>query len=139
MTFMLNNAGALAMASVPDVCKTPSPAGPVPMPYPNIATTQMADPAQISRKVLVCGLPALHQASKIVMSQGDEAGCAGGGVVSSTLMGSVCFLNGSFKVMVEGKPAVRLGTLTGHNGCPQNTVGTVSAPPPGQCKVMVLS
>ena len=27
----------LATASAPDVCKTPSPTGPVPMPYPNIA------------------------------------------------------------------------------------------------------
>lgn len=139
MTFMLNNAGAMAMSSAPDICKTPSPAGPVPVPYPNIANSQMADPSSISSKVLVCGMPALHQASKISLSNGDEAGCAGGGMASGKVMGQMSFLNGSLKVMVEGKPAVRLGCLTGHNGNPQNTVGTVSMPPPGQCKVMVLS
>jgi hypothetical protein len=30
-------ANGIAAATVPDVCKTPSPGGPVPIPYPNIA------------------------------------------------------------------------------------------------------
>ncbi|MFV0300523.1 MAG: PAAR-like domain-containing protein, partial [Paracoccus sp. (in: a-proteobacteria)] len=28
----------LSTATIPDVCKTPSPAGPVPIPYPNFAS-----------------------------------------------------------------------------------------------------
>ncbi|RWJ19008.1 MAG: DUF4150 domain-containing protein, partial [Mesorhizobium sp.] len=27
----------ISMATIPDVCKTPSPGGPIPIPYPNIA------------------------------------------------------------------------------------------------------
>ena len=36
---MLSHKGAngIAAATIPDVCKTPSPGGPVPVPYPNIA------------------------------------------------------------------------------------------------------
>ena len=30
-------ANGIAAATIPDVCKTPSPGGPVPVPYPNIA------------------------------------------------------------------------------------------------------
>ena len=28
----------LSIATIPDVCKTPSPGGPIPLPYPNIAS-----------------------------------------------------------------------------------------------------
>ena len=29
----------VSIATIPDVCKTPSPGGPVPVPYPNIANS----------------------------------------------------------------------------------------------------
>ena len=32
--------GGMSIATIPDVCKTPTPGGPVPIPYPNIATEQ---------------------------------------------------------------------------------------------------
>jgi uncharacterized Zn-binding protein involved in type VI secretion len=137
--FMLNNAGAIAQA-VPDVCITPvpSPAGPVPtpLPYPNLGTTAMADPGGLVTKVLVVGMPALNLGSKVTMTQGDQVGNEGG-VVSHKIMGEMTFLMGSTSVMVGGKPAVRLGALTGHNGAPPNAEGAVIAP--SQTVVMVMS
>lgn len=134
--FMLNNGGAMANATVPDMCNTPTPAGPVPTPYPNIAETSMADPGGLVAEVLVAGMPAMNLMSKVTMSNGDEAG-AGGGVVCGRIDGEMTFLNGSISVMVGGKPAVRVTCMTGHNGAPQNTVGVVAAP--SQTQVMVLS
>ncbi|WP_027212213.1 DUF4150 domain-containing protein [Burkholderia sp. WSM2232] len=128
--FMLNNGGATALA-VPDVCITPvpSPGGPVPtpLPYPNTGTTAMADPGGLVQNVLVVGLPAMNLASKVMMTEGDQPGSQGG-VVSHKIMGEMSFLMGSTAVMVGGKPAVRLGALTGHNGAPPNAEGSVIAP-----------
>lgn len=133
--FMLNNGGAMANA-MPDVCKTPTPAGPIPTPYPNIATSNMADPGGIVQKVLVFNMPALNMATKILLSNGDQGGVAGG-VVSNKIMGETQFTLGSLKVMVGGKPAVRLGAMTAQNGSPPNSVGSVIAP--SQTRVMVMS
>ena len=62
----------------PDVCKTPAPPGP----------------------------PVLSKNSKIAMSNGDNAGVAGG-VVSNSFLQEVCFTSASSKVALKGKPAVR--------------------------------
>lgn len=133
--FMLNNGGAQALGPL-DVCQTPAPPSPspIPVPYVNIGSTAMASPADLVKKVLVVNMPALNQKSKILLSNGDEPGVLLG-VASGKIMGEVSFLNGSFKVMVGGKPAVRLGTMTGQNGSPQNTVGSIISP--SQTKVMV--
>ncbi len=45
----------------PDVCKTPSPGGPVPIPYPNIAMS--TDTAKGSKKVTVDGEPIMLKGS----------------------------------------------------------------------------
>ena len=50
------------MIALPDVCKTPSPAGPVPIPYPNIARS--SDTSKGSKSVKVDG--------KMVMIKGEE-------------------------------------------------------------------
>ena len=99
--YMLNNGGATANSTVPDICKTPTPAGPMPMPYPNTADTSMADPGGLVMAVLVCGLPAMNLMSKVLLSNGDQAGAAGG-VVSGKIMGSMAFIDGSATVMVGG-------------------------------------
>lgn len=92
----------------PDVCKTPSPAGPVPIPYPNIA--QSTDTAQGSTSVKIDGNPIMLKGSTFATSTGDEAGSAGG-VVSSTIKGKAEFLNYSFDVKIEGKNVPRLGDM----------------------------
>lgn len=117
----------------PDVCKTPiPPAGPVPIPYPNIAMPMMGNPA--TRKVMISGMPALTKASKISMSNGDQPGVAGG-AVSGKIMGPAEFVLGSLKVKLEGNPAVRLGHPTKQND--GNAVGAVLVP--SQAKVMIMS
>lgn len=98
--------------SFPDVCKTPSPAGPIPIPYPNIA--QSSDTAQGSKTVKVEGNPIMLQGSNFAMSTGDEAGSAGG-VASNTIKGKAEFVNYSFDVKVDGKSVPRLGDLMIHN------------------------
>lgn len=131
--FMLTSGGGKATSTAPDVCQTPSPTGPMPVPYPNLADMSMADPGGLVRDVLVAGMPAMNQMSKVPMSNGDQAG-AGGGVISKKIMGEMIFTSASQQVNVGGKPAVRVTCQTSHNA--KNTQGLASIP--GQTQVMVL-
>lgn len=106
-TVVHQKSGGIATA-FPDVCKTPSPAGPIPIPYPNIA--QSSDTADGSKKTQADGCPVMVQGSNFSQSTGDEAGSAGG-VVSSCIKGKAEFVNYSFDVQIEGKPVPRLGDL----------------------------
>ncbi len=133
--FMLNNGGATALATVPDVCQTPAAPSPIPTPYPNIASTDMADPDGLVPEVLVMDMPALNLMSKVLLSEGDTAGTIGG-VVSAKVMGEMAFIDGSAVVMVGGMPAVRVTSQTEHNGMPANTIGMASVP--SQTMVLVL-
>ena len=114
MPFASTMGEGMCMAA-PDVCKTPSPVGPVPIPYPNIASLAMADPGTCSRKVFIVNMPAATVQTVIILSEGDEAGAAGG-VVSGTVSGPCKFKLGSAVVKIEGNPAVYLGSTIGHNG-----------------------
>ena len=105
----------------PDVCKTPSPAGPIPIPYPNIAMS--ADTSQGSKQVKVDGNPIMLQGSAFSKSTGDEAGSAGG-VVSSVNKGKAEFILYSFDVKIEGKSVPRLADLM-----VQNKGGSPNTPP----------
>lgn len=93
----------------PDVCKTPSPGGPIPIPYPNIAMSSDTDKG--SKKVTADGNPIMLDGSNFKTSTGDEAGSAGGGVASNTTKGKAEFVNYSFDVKVEGKGVPRLGDM----------------------------
>ncbi|MCY1074009.1 DUF4150 domain-containing protein [Archangium lansingense] len=97
----------------PDVCKTPSPGGPVPIPYPNIAKS--SDTAKGTKRVSVEGNPACVKDSNFSTSTGDEAGTAGGGVASSKTKGKAEFVNFSFDVKFEGKNVARAMDLMLHN------------------------
>ncbi len=105
----------------PDVCKTPSPAGPIPIPYPNIAKS--SDTAQGSQTVTMDGNPIMLQGSVFSTSTGDEAGSAGG-VASSVTKGKAEFVLYSFDVKVDGKSVPRLGDLM-----LQNKGGSPNTPP----------
>ena len=61
----------------PDACKTPSPGGPVPIPYPNIGKS--SDTSKGTKKVKINGKPIMPKASNFKMGIGDEAGTRGGG------------------------------------------------------------
>lgn len=97
----------------PDVCKTPSPAGPIPIPYPNIAKS--SDTAKGTKKVKCDGNPVCVKDSNFSMSTGDEAGSAGGGVASNKMKGKAEFVNFSFDVKFEGKNVARAFDLMLHN------------------------
>lgn len=112
MTVVHKSSGGISIA-FPDVCKTPSPAGPIPIPYPNIAKSQ--DTAKGSKKVEMDGNPIMLKGSNFSTSVGDEAGTAGGGVVSNTTKGKAEFINYSFDVKVEGKSVCRLLDMMVHN------------------------
>lgn len=109
--------------SATDVCKTPTPAGPVPVAYPNVGLAPIASGA--STKVFVRGVPALNKASRMTLSSGDEPG-AGGGLISARQMATVTFAQGSTLVRIQGHPAVRLGDATRHNE--GNAAGAVMQP-----------
>jgi len=118
------------LVAFPDVCWTPGPGGPELRAYRNTAQTACAAP--VTRKVLVCGVPALTKASRIQPTEGDQEG-TGGGVVSRDILGPACFLTGSAKVRFEGRPAVFQGCLTLHNG--GNALGVLATP--SQTKVTI--
>lgn len=103
-TVVHKSSGGVTMAG-PDVCKTPSPGGPIPIPYPNVAKS--SDTAKGSKKVKMDGNPIMLKNSNFSTSVGDEAGTAGGGVVSNTTKGKAEFVNYSFDVKVEGKNVPR--------------------------------
>ena len=106
-TVVHKSSSGMAMA-FPDVCKTPSPGGPIPIPYPNIA--QSSDTAKGSKKVKMDGNPIMLKDSNFRMSSGDEAGSAGG-VVSGKIKGKAEFAMYSFDVKVEGKNVPRLADI----------------------------
>ena len=96
----------------PDVCKTPSPAGPIPIPYPNIAKS--SDTAKGTKKVKCDGESTCVKDSNFSTSTGDEAGSAGG-VVSSKTKGKAEFVNCSMDVKFEGASVARAFDLMLHN------------------------
>jgi hypothetical protein len=97
----------------PDVCKTPAPpAGPVPIPYPNIGKS--ADTSSGPSKVRTDGKMPMVKGAKYSRSSGDEAGSAGG-VMSSVNMNVCEFMLYSFDVRFEGKNVCRLGDPLFHN------------------------
>ncbi|MEM9378332.1 MAG: DUF4150 domain-containing protein [Planctomycetota bacterium] len=96
----------------PDVCKTPTPAGPIPIPYPNIAMS--SDTAKGTKKVKCDGQSTCTKDSNFKMSTGDEAGSVGG-VVSSKIKGKAEFVLFSMDVKFEGKNVTRAFDLMLHN------------------------
>jgi hypothetical protein len=96
----------------PDVCNTPTPAGPVPLPYPNIG--QAVDTSAGPSTVKVDGCMPMARAAKYRMTSGDEAGTAGG-VMSGCFKGDAEFMMYSFDVKLEGRNACRLGDPLFHN------------------------
>src|SRR5262245_52405274 len=94
----------------PDVCKTPSTGGPVPIPYPNFG--QVMQTMKTATKVKFCNMEAVTKNSEMPMSQGDEAGVAGG-VVSNVNMNKVIYKKCSSKVKAMGHQVAYLTSMTG--------------------------
>ena len=100
----------------PDVCKTPAPGGPVPIPYPNAGP--MATGWETTNAVQRVKLQSDHgltatKASGLTSSTGDEAGTMKN-VVSAVNAGKVKHTQAAFNVKAEGAGVLRsLGTPLG--------------------------
>jgi hypothetical protein len=118
----------------PDVCNTPTPAGPVPIPYPNIALTSTSIPS-VFNQFIEC-MPIHNLLTTAFISNGDNAGVVGG-VASGMMMGPERHILGSFKVFATAMPVVKMLSPTEQNGPAGNMVGLTLSP--SQVKVMVLT
>jgi hypothetical protein len=108
----------------PDVCNTPTPAGPIPIPYPNIAMSAATAPMAFT--ILTECTPTLNMASKGLVSVGDQPGVLLG-AASAMMGGQTSYQVGCFTIMMGGAPAQRLTSVTG-----QNCIG-VMPNGPGMC------
>lgn len=118
LTLCHKGSNGVSMATVPDVCKTPSPGGPVPIPYPNIAMSSDLMKGTTTVKA-DGGNMCANYGSEFFKSTGDEPGVVGG-VASSTFIKEATWITFSFDVKLEGKAACRLTDKMFHNH--QNTV-----------------
>lgn len=98
-----------AVAAFPDVCHTPTPAGPVPVPYPNQAVSQAKSAAKTAPDAKKAG----SKASSFVPSAGNQAGTSN--VVTSLVQGKTYFVSGGAAVKMEGASVQHVGALAMHN------------------------
>ena len=123
----------------PDVCKTPAPPAPfVPIPYPNIAMPTQANGSTVSKKVKIGNKEVCTIKTEISMSSGDEAGTAGGGMVSAKFKGPALYKKGSSKVSAEGSAIVHLTSLIALNGGSNANMPAGQQIAPSQTKVTVM-
>jgi hypothetical protein len=120
---------------MPDVCLTPSPPlpNPLPIPYPNFAEVMMA--SGTSTKVMYQNMPAVVENSEIPVSNGDEPGVQGG-VVSGCFMGKAVFKICSFTVKAEGKGVAYHTSMVSQNGASPNVPAGAQLVP-SQTAVMI--
>src|ERR1700686_2769648 len=106
ITIRINNlslchkgSNGISTATIPDVCNPPSPAGPVPIPYPNIAMS--SDLAQGTTTITADGgNMCANYGSEFSKSTGDEPGSLGG-VASATFIMEATWITFSFDVKLE--------------------------------------
>jgi uncharacterized Zn-binding protein involved in type VI secretion len=94
-------------STLPDVCKTPSPGGPMPIPYPVIVSMSNSLKKGSKNVKVDGGNSAAIKGSEFSRCNGDEPGTVGG-VKSSTNMKEATWILYSFDVKIEGKNACRL-------------------------------
>ena len=102
-----------------EACGVPSPAGPVPIPYPNAGPLATGwETTNAGQRVKLQTKHGVHasQASRLTSSMGDQAGTAAKkGVISSQNRGKAHFKAWSMDVKFEGQNAVRHLDMTTHN------------------------
>lgn len=96
----------------PDVCLTPTPVGPIPIPYPNIGKS--SDTSEGPSTVKVDGEMPMVKGAKYSTSTGDEPGVVGG-IISNRFKGTCEFMMYSFDVKFEGNNVCRLADPLYHN------------------------
>jgi hypothetical protein len=124
----------ISAATIPDVCKTPTPGGPVPLPYPNIATSSELANGTVTIQA-DGGNMCANYGSEFSLSTGDEAGSIGG-VTSGVFKKEATWLTFSFDVFLEGKGACRLTDKMLHNAA--NTVNAAGEIQPALARFTAL-
>jgi hypothetical protein len=118
LTLCHKGSDGISAATLPDMCKTPSPGGPVPVAYPNVAKS--SDLSKGTTTVAADGgNMCANFGSELSRSTGDEPGSIGG-VKSGTFIKEATWISYSFDVKLEAKGACRLTDKMFHNH--QNTV-----------------
>ncbi len=122
----------ISNATVPDVCKTPSPGGPIPVPYPNVAKQSSLQGGTTT--VRAHGQMIAVKGSQYASSNGDEAGTAGG-LKYGVNMKATDWITYSLDVKMDGQNACRHTDKKFHNN--KNTVDLAGNmdrdnPPAGQ-------
>lgn len=106
LSLVHKGSGGIVSSTLPDVCKTPMPGGPVPIPY--MIVSKSGDLVKGTKTIKVDGgNPAAIKGSELKCCTGDEPGSAGG-VKSGTQLKETSWLSYSFDVNMEGKNACRL-------------------------------
>lgn len=129
--------GGISAATLPDVCKTPTPGGPVPMPYPNVSRSVSLSGGS-STVHADGGMMIALKGSRFSLSSGDEPGVAGG-VKSGTVMQESTWISYSFDVKIQGRNACRLTDKKFQNH--DNTAdlgGLLQAPVDAWAELMVI-
>jgi hypothetical protein len=125
LTVVHKSSGGTSVAT-PDVCKTPSPGGPVPVPYVNAARSRHTSKG--SKQLRADGHPIMLKSSNFSTSSGDEPGTLGG-VISGKHRGKAYPRSYSLDVKVEGQPVFRFTDMMVQNsGSPANAAGVESQP-----------
>lgn len=107
-----------------DVCKTPTPGGPAPIPYVNAARSR--NTARGSKQVRGDGHPLMLKSSQFSTSSGNEPGTLGG-IISGKTRGKAYPRSYSFDVKIEGQPVFRFTDMMLQNaGSPGDTAGIES-------------
>jgi hypothetical protein len=116
----------------PDVCLTPSPAGPVPIPYPNISLHPTA--VAFVPNVLVTCAPGHNLTTFTPLTNGDNAGVALG-VASGTVMAPGRNVIGAQPRITVNAPMTRLTSMSMQN----STNDPGAAIVPSVTNVLVMS
>ncbi len=114
----------------PDVILTPTPAGPIPIPTPNMANGPVKLPAVYN--ILTGGTPAHNLMTMSPLTAGSPVGA---GAASGTVLGPSRHLTGSFTYLVGGAPATRMTSVSLQNStnCPGFAIV------PAQLTVLILA
>jgi len=104
LTLCHRASGGITRNTLPDVCKTPPHA--VPVPFPNLAFSR--DLANGTTTVFADGGNMIGNFGSIFATSILDEGGSLGGVKSGTFMAEADFITHSFDVFFEGKPACRL-------------------------------
>lgn len=125
LTVVHKSSGGTSIAA-PDVCKTPTPGGPAPIPYANAALSRHT--AGGSKQVRGDKHPLMLKPSSFSTSAGDEPGTLGG-VASSKTKGKASPRSFSSNVKIEGEPVFRNTDIMAQNaGSAGNSVGLEGQP-----------